>query len=465
MNFSEITAFNAMTHPANASDLNLYSTLFAPLYVWLMTCWTKITSLTAENCRLGSIVIYFPIVIFSSLHFAKQYGGNAFYLGVVFVGAPLFLMHGMCCDWMAFSLGFLLLISSELVKTQSSPLKLFTWSFLLIFFQFYNVLPLGVFILLLITQKLMNNEKDYSDLKQLIPIIIAAALALTLALISYEMADERIISFLDYVRIRGSQAIVKPHGVSFFFFTMERIWGQMTYNFPLFILFFLSLGCTFTSPPSKKKTILLSLVLTHFIYCCILIGTTAAHYYYTFFYLLLCPALIANAYHQCVPQLKLSEKIMAMLGIALFLSISLHQLRKNGYWEKQESQLDHFLENMKPDDLLVRDEWFNTWPLNLNNPLNTVYLDPKNLRPEWSKDLSENKVYGYETTWNSVFHARPKYQRWRSYQPGPKGKIYYLTQRGGLPYHEKLKETRHVLHAGTKSFYLYQLTPKSHESL
>jgi hypothetical protein len=63
LNFPHVTAWNPMTHPGNAEELHLYSTMFAPAYSWFMTIWSQWFGFSIESIRIGGVFIYFPIAL------------------------------------------------------------------------------------------------------------------------------------------------------------------------------------------------------------------------------------------------------------------------------------------------------------------------------------------------------------------------------------------------------------------
>jgi hypothetical protein len=457
LHFPELTAWNAMTHPGDAEQLHLYSTLFAPAYVWCMTIWSHLFGAEVVSLRVGSVLFYFPLLLAGSLSLCRSCGGTPLYWGTIFFSGPLLISHSISCDWIVPSLGLSMLAMAELLKERPSHRKLALWCFLSVFFQFLNALHLVMFCCINLMWQGFLCRDQFLTRKHLLSISTACLCALAVAFACYEQADDSIMSFFQYFSQRGEQAILEPQGLSFFFFTLERVWGHMTYNFPLFLIFTFAFGAVMAGPPSRSRQCLLTAVVTHFLYCSFLMGTTAAHYFYSFFYLMLTPALGALALQQQKRQ-GWGEKSLLILCLLPFCALCLYELKKTGFWTPNPRPLDQFIERgIQPSDLLVREEWYNTWPLNGSNPKNTVYLNPKQHQQETFSQIEAGIIFGYGQTWNSAYHLRPRYQDWQRHSVPEGGSIFYLTEKKHTQFKLVLEDQRTVLHEGLKKYYLYLL--------
>lgn len=455
LNFPEVTGLSAMTHPANAKDLHLYSTLLSPLFTWWMTLWSAVVGLDPHLIKMGGVLIYFPTIIWGSQSLSKTCGGQPWVSAGVFLLGPLFLIHSIACDWMVFSLTFSLLPMAELCRDKPRSWLIALYAFVSVCVQFYNCVHLALAFFVLLSLQGFNFKRGALSWKTSWMSATACIAGLALAIFIRSFADERIPSFFDYFVTRSNQAIVQPQGISFYLFTLERVWGHMTYNFPLFLLLVISIGAVLSAPPSSKKKVLVSALIGHFLYCSLLTGTTAAHYFYSFYYLMLTPAFVALAGFR----FHVKTQPWTIAGLCLLLALSAYELRKTGMWSPQSNDVDRFLAEMDPGDVLIRDEFYNTWPFNYQNPLNTVYLDPDEKGAEPFEDIEQGTVHGYELSWNTAYHVRPKYQRWKPFEAAPDRGIYYLTRKKSKRFPLIMSHQRHIVHEGLITYYLYECSP------
>ncbi len=245
LEFPEVTAYNAMTHPGDAQDLHLYSTILSPLYIWWMTLWSTWVGLETHWLRIGGVLIYFAPIMWGSQALSKQCGGQAWFSSAIYLLAPLLIVHSIACDLIVFSLGFLILVLSELCKPSPSSKRLFLYSFVAVFFQFLNSLHLALILLTLLSFQRFRFKGQKLNLACTISAGAGSFTALMLSLFFRSLADERIPSFFDYFLLRSDQAIVQPYGLSFYFFTLERVWGADVLQFSsLFIVFYWCWRCS-----------------------------------------------------------------------------------------------------------------------------------------------------------------------------------------------------------------------------
>ena len=465
LHFPEVSGWNAMTHPANASEIHLYSTLFSQGYTWLMSTLASLFGLSPEKIRVYSVLVHMPVVYWAAMNLAKSMGPMRWWYGGIFLSAPLFIAHSVSCDWIVPSLGFTLLIFSELAKDEPKEGKLFLWAFLAVFFQFLNAVHISIFVAILCLWQIFNQtpaDKKLMKMKTSLVIGAGIAAALIIAFISRSFASDQAIPFFEYAKVRGGQAISGHHSPSYLLYLMERVWSHFSFNFPACFLFCLCWGAlVFGVPKSPQRDILLMGGFSHFLFCCFLSNTASAHYFYSFFYILMLPGLISHILSQSPPDDR-ERKFLLPIGIGLLCIMGSAGFYKLQLWKGENSPLDHFLGQLNSQDLLIRDNDFDTWPLNFRNPINTVYWNQSSdtMPQDPLIALNDDKVFGYELTWSTVFYARPKYQGWRSFAPGEGGKIFLITTnpRKSVDCHFILKEKRSILHSSQKTYYLYSLS-------
>lgn len=460
LKFPEITGWNPMAHPANASELHPYLTMLSPAYLWCMTIWCTLTKLSPEMLRIGSVILYYPPIIFGSLSLVRASGYKVGLPGAMFLFGPLFLTNSICCEWIVMSFGFYLLILAELLKENKSTTKILAFSILSTFFQFLNSIHILIFLILTLSFQKFGKIKPFLSIKSTSLICSGTIISLGISLFLQNLSSDQVMSFGEYAKLRSEQVMIEPQTSTGVLYLWERIWAQAGYNFPIFLIFIMCLGHIFFSVKREDahKWIVLLACFTHFAYCIIFMATSTVHYYYSFFYLLLTPLTFAICWSELDKNGTLKTIILAFC-LAMLGALSLYGVRKKIDWSSAPSKVDLFLGQLKPEDILVRDRQFNAWPLNLANPLNTVYLDRDHPRPEAFNELENGRVFGYELTWNTAYHVRPKYQHWRSYQPGPKGKIFYLTDLQHPEFKPLFREQLNVMHEGLKTYFMYQLSP------
>lgn len=458
LHFPEITGWNAMAHPADATELHPYGTMLGPAYLWCMTIWAHIFGLTVKSLKIASAVLYFPLILFGSLSLAKKFNGNGFLLGGTFLLAPLFILNGIACEWIVMSFGFYLLILSELLENHPSNRKLFIYSFLSCLFQFLNVVHIGLFIIIFLIFKCKENPLNS---KSILAIGLGNVVAIALSLALRNLLPSEVMGYHEYFQTRGEQVTGSTGDPSYLFYFLERVWLHASFNIPIAVVFFASIGFIIIKSDfnKKKDLIIITSLITHFIYCLLIPETSGSHYYYTFFYILLTPALISYIFnHQKNNIFCCKRKIIILTCTSLILlGMSSYSLRKIGFWTVQNHEIDKFLQSLDSNDLLLRNNHFNTWPLNPKKPSNTVYLHPDHSIEKSLTRLSENIVEGYELTHNTVYHIRPLFKNWRAYHAKNGGNIYLFTTQylKNLPL--ILKEKQASIHAQETLYYIYKL--------
>jgi hypothetical protein len=456
LHFPEITAWLAMCHPANGTESHLYSTMLGPGYLWCLTLWCQWFGLTTLNIRYFSVLIYFFPLILGLVALLKAWKCDTKWLPGLYLLSPLLLIHSIVAGFVVMSFGFYFLVIAEMITSSGSralKTKIGIYAFLTVFFQFLNAIHLAMFFIL---YWLYNKKWKNKDFYQMTIFTGAGAfLAILISLFWRNFVGSNVLSFLDYIKTRGDQAIMEPQQSGYLLFALERVWGQFSYNYPLVFVFIFSLGGVFFLK-CKEKAYLIPLIITHFLYCLFLAGTTAAHYYYSFFYLLLTPCLLGILLKHYFKDFDFLNKAILIMGMFLLMLLSAYGLKKYPIWTPQDKTIDQFLSNLKQEDLLIRDLDYNPWPFQMNNPINTVFLNEHDLRlDEALKDISKKKVYGYETTWNTAYHVRPKYKNWRAFN-AEHGKAYYFTTKE-LKY-KKIHEVKvRPIHEAETIYRIYQI--------
>ncbi|MBF0198808.1 MAG: hypothetical protein HQL32_13920 [Planctomycetes bacterium] len=441
----EVTNYLSMVHPAKADDIYLYSSMLTPGASLYHTLFCKLAGLSVFSLRLSSVLIY-SFIFLGLMYVSKNLGFRYNEPLWLYFLAPGVILFAPACEMWLTSIPPIIFMIGLLIDKRPIKLK-WLYFFLLSFCAVWFIFTLYVYIIFLFLAFAIldffnqNKQEPLCSRKIIISVLCGGFLAILLGLIQQVWAPDGTMDYFSYFKLRASHRVGGASNVlSLYPYMMTRLWSFLSQQYPLFILTLISIGLIAFSDRKLRDRNEKILGISMFIYLAYLglfAKTTIHHYFFSYFFLLLTPPLFLYAYR------KRGSKKVGWVEIIFLLIISisgLYEIRKTNFWVNQRNDIDTFLENMSNKDYLLRDTPFNTWPLNLNAPEKTLYIDV-NQRSNQLKDLDRRIVSSYAVTQNTIYYA-PQFFNHESKTLIPQGSALYMITKEPLDNHQIIYQDR-----------------------
>lgn len=435
----EVTHLLSMTHPAESDQKHFYTTMITPGYQWWITLWAKIKGFNVLQIRYASVAAYMLLYIFSLILMKAVGLRHSWYLGLILLapGMPLF---AIACDPVLISiLSAFCLMAIYLKSDQLGETKTTVFSFLAGFFVVFNLIVSASFLfffqmLLLASDRVCKDDRIAKSWLHYFSPLLGGLLASAITLLIRFSISEKSLSFIEYFQVRANpqMGLFSPSTI---LYVNERLWSFGSLSFPLFLLMLICFSLLLSKKDYYRSAPGRLFLIFSFAYYGELIffaKTTIGHHFFIYNYLFLTTVVFGWLFENkaFVPWPRFFK---IFLGFFLVMQ-SLFLYKKDPFWIDQSNPVDKTLENLSQNDFLIRDEDHNTWPLQMNSPEKTIYLDHNESWMRGMNNLGERVIQGYEKSYNSIYHIQPVYQDWKDWRIPKNANCYFITKRKDLPY-------------------------------
>jgi hypothetical protein len=406
LNHPDVTKYLLMIHPALADRQFVYSSHLTPGYTLTLTLWCKIFGLSVLSLRICSIFHF--LLLFAALYaFWRSFGQRFFWPGWMLLLAPQLSLYSISTDnwttstaWMLFSIAYMNIAKSD---SKSSLWMIFFLGFLSTFMNF----KVPILYLLYIFGGMLSDKWSEQGARKVFPgwrncvwLLAGCSLALMLATAHHSLSPDGAIGLFDYIFMRG-EARMTGTDPAVFFKVLSRLYGYISVNYPYFLVMIFPLILYFSSKPNWNERVLFVMFWTHFLYLFLFSKTVIFHFFTLYNIFFIGSMLACWIYIKYWSKWK-GRRFFIIFSIFTLSLCSIYEYRRLSFWADGRNSVDAFLEKMDSNDYLICKVPYNTWPLNMNAPEKTLYLDPDS-QPNSCVDTESRELLACDETEHTLW--------------------------------------------------------------
>lgn len=400
----DLTQGLPMIHPALDGEPQLWSSALTPGYHLYLTTWCWAFGLSVESLRMASLC-FNGLALLATLFLGMKLGLRSWPLVTLVLMAPLVTYYTISVE--STGLFFHTLVLALLVKPEKgSPRTLLGVAFVGTFFSFI----LSILLLLQALVMVMLDRLSDTNSSRLIPngrtivyTALGCALSMTLGLVhQIFFTPDGAMPLSEYLTHRGEHRSLG--GVTDPLFAITRMFSFVSDSLPAFVLLLLALGAFLFHPArqeqGRKEKLVFSGLTAYLLFTLLFSKTSAWHPHYLDHFFFLSAAFVPLVF----TSRPIQENWSKCVGAALILVLVALTLQSHlNWWRKfkPKGEVEAFLEKLSPNDTLVRDTSFGTWPLHFQAPEKTLFLESVFLL---TKREEERRFLATTRTSNTIFH-------------------------------------------------------------
>lgn len=404
LNFPEITNYLATVHPANADDIFLYRSPVVPGYVLLLTGLSKLVGLSVVKLKM--IGVFASSLVYPCLVFVEKrlHRGTPIAGWILLLAVPYTTFSQTAENEFIFLYLFSPFIQSISDKSKRNKAyfslcfigTLFTWTIpILLFLEFFVRIIFGGRTEVL---QAWNRRRMY------IWGSIGVILVLTISLVHQQMAPSEAISFYEYVTMRSNDRLAHSSPLLPIKALIQTSWFLFR-GMGVIGIFLFTLGVHSTSSKHEEYDVLKHvgyIILTYAFFIALFSKTVMIHKNTSFFFYTAMVLYSSIVIHRHLSWKRIKIPLFVFFFMAFF---GIYQYGAEKFWVYKVSDLEVFIREMKMSDYLINNmPKSGPWPLNPNNPVNTLYIDASVSGNTLLSESAQGYITATQVSFNTVMY-------------------------------------------------------------